>query len=292
MPRALSMTISLVLVALVLFLIVEMVTMTITEMAEKMSIYQTNVENMIQVIKNYFGLSKFPAIEDLLSKADLETLATVALSAVSGTASNAVIVALYIGFLLMEQGSFSKKLVIIYQKNKEEEEKVNRILINISREIRTYMLIKTIDALLCAIIALVVMLWLGLDFAIFWSFLTFLTYYIPTFGPALAIALPTLFSLVQFDSLTPALFILVISGGLQTAVANLIEPRFLGRSMNLSPFVMIVSLFLWGSLWGLTGMFLCVPIIVIAMIILANFPSTWPIAVFLASEGSVPPPKT
>ena len=61
----------------------------------------------------------------------------------------------------------------------------------------------------------------------------------------------------------------------------------MGKSLNLSSLVVIISLAVWGSIWGVTGMFLCVPITVIMMIILAEFRQTRPVAILLSADGRV-----
>jgi len=61
----------------------------------------------------------------------------------------------------------------------------------------------------------------------------------------------------------------------------------MGKSLNVSALVVILSLALWGSIWGVAGMFLCVPITVIGMIIFAHFPATRPIAILLSNDGDV-----
>jgi predicted PurR-regulated permease PerM len=67
-----------------------------------------------------------------------------------------------------------------------------------------------------------------------------------------------------------------------------IEPALLGRSLNLSPLVVIVSLVVWGTIWGVVGMFLCVPITVVMLIVLAHFETTRPVAVLLSADGKIP----
>ncbi|MEC7943750.1 MAG: AI-2E family transporter, partial [Pseudomonadota bacterium] len=76
-------------------------------------------------------------------------------------------------------------------------------------------------------------------------------------------------------------------GAAQLVIGNVLEPRMMGRSLNLSSLVVIVSLAVWGSLWGVTGMFLSVPITVVLMIILAQFKQTRPIAILLSANGKV-----
>ncbi len=118
--------------------------------------------------------------------------------------------------------------------------------------------------------------------------MVFFFYYIPTVGSILAIIAPALLTLVQFDHLTPFLIVLFVFGTIQVVTANVIEPAIMGRSLNLSPLVVIVSLVLWGTIWGVVGMFLCVPIMVVALIVLAQFETTRPVAVLLSADGRIP----
>ena len=99
--------------------------------------------------------------------------------------------------------------------------------------------------------------------------------------------LPALFSLVQFGEFVPFLIILFGVGTVATLVGSLVEPRLMGNTLNISRLVAILSLALWGSLWGITGMLLSVPITVALIIILAQFKSTRPVAILLSEKGSV-----
>jgi predicted PurR-regulated permease PerM len=98
-------------------------------------------------------------------------------------------------------------------------------------------------------------------------------------------------TLVQFDHLTPFLIVLFVFGTIQVVTANVIEPAIMGRTLNLSPLVVIVSLMVWGTMWGVVGMFLCVPIMVVGLIVLAQFETTRPIAVLLSADGRIPEPR-
>jgi AI-2 transport protein TqsA len=61
----------------------------------------------------------------------------------------------------------------------------------------------------------------------------------------------------------------------------------MGSSLNLSPLAILVALSVWGGLWGLAGMFLCVPITVIVMIACAQFEATRPLAILLSARGDL-----
>jgi predicted PurR-regulated permease PerM len=68
-------------------------------------------------------------------------------------------------------------------------------------------------------------------------------------------------------------------------IGNMILPRMQGRSLNLDPVILLLSLAFWGALWGLPGAFLSSPLTVMAMVILAQFPSSHWIAVLLSGDG-------
>ncbi len=74
---------------------------------------------------------------------------------------------------------------------------------------------------------------------------------------------------------------------IQVVMNNAVEPKLVGRSLNLSSLVIIVSLVFWGLVWGVLGMFLCVPFMVIINIALSKFEGTRPIAIMLSADGNV-----
>ena len=101
----------------------------------------------------------------------------------------------------------------------------------------------------------------------------------------MAVTFPALIALVQFDTLTP--FITLVFGltTLQAAIGSILEPILMGNTLNMSPFAIILGLAFWGTIWGLVGMFLSVPILVLAMIVCAHIPSWRWIAVLLSKDG-------
>ena len=203
--------------------------------------------------------------------------------------SVAGIVLIYAVFLFVEQVQFRRKLVILFA-GRAHQARVRSVLEQIDRDIRMYVRIKTTLATVTSGLAYLVMAWVGVDFAGFWAVMVFFFYYIPTVGSILAIASPALLTLVQFDHLTPFLIVLLVFGTIQIVTANVIEPAIMGHSLNLSPLVVIVSLMVWGTIWGVVGMFLCVPIMVVLLIVFAHFEPTRPVAVLLSANGRIPEP--
>ncbi len=94
-------------------------------------------------------------------------------------------------------------------------------------------------------------------------------------------------TLIQFETFTPFLIVGIGLISAQFIVGNVIEPKLMGKTLNLSPLVVLLSLALWGGLWGIPGMFLCVPIMVIFLIVLSHFSATRPLAVLLSERGEL-----
>lgn len=201
-------------------------------------------------------------------------------------AASVVTILLYTGFLLAERGSFAKKIAAATT-SQERTKSINEMLDDISFRIRQYVSIKTLTSALTAILSYVVLLTIGVDYASFWAVLIFVLNFIPIVGSIVAVAFPVLLTIVQFGNLSTFLIALAALTGVQQLVGSIIEPRLLGASLNLSPLVILLSLAIWGAIWGMAGMLLCVPIMVAAMIVLAEFESTRAIAIFLSSNGEV-----
>ena len=253
-----------------------------------------NYERRLQILINegarLVGVEQAPTLDELFDRISLaDTLSSLAAAAAS-VVSVAGVVLIYAGFLFVEQVHFRRKLAIILGAAGHQTQ-VLGVLDRIDRNIRVYIRIKTTLAVATAAFAYTVMAWVGVDFAAFWAVMVFFFYYIPTVGSILAIAAPAVLALVQFDHLTPFLIVLLVFGTIQIVTANVVEPTIMGRTLNLSPLVVIVSLVVWGTIWGVVGMFLCVPIMVVALIVLAQFETTRPLAVLLSADGRIPEPQ-
>ena len=103
---------------------------------------------------------------------------------------------------------------------------------------------------LTGIVSYIILLWVSVDYVPFWALLIFMLNYIPTIGSMVAVLLPTTLALVQFDTFGPFVTLLVSLGTVQVLIGNVLEPRLMGSSLNLSPLVVILALSLWGQMWG------------------------------------------
>lgn len=205
-------------------------------------------------------------------------------SSIQGVLSNFMIIALYVGFLFAAQSTFPKKMDDLFP-DMSRRHQAQKVATRIRHSIEKYLGVQTVISLLQTVISYVIMVAMGLDNALFWALVIFILNYIPIIGGLAAFVMPFVFALVQFDSSGKAVLLGGLLFGFQSLIGNTLQPKMMGDSMNLSALVVILSITLWGALWGGVGAFLSAPLTVIIMIVLAQFPTTRWIAVLLSADG-------
>ncbi len=152
----------------------------------------------------------------------------------------------------------------------QTESAVEKTFDDITTQIQHYLSVKFYLSLLVALLYAIVLAIFGVDFLVVWVVLAFLLYFIPSIGPFISVILPTLMALVQFESIGTALLILLIIVAFQTIIGNILEPKILGERLGLNPLVILLSLLIWGYIWGVVGMILSVPLTSIFKIIFSR----------------------
>ncbi|VTS04394.1 Uncharacterized protein OS=Isosphaera pallida (strain ATCC 43644 / DSM 9630 / IS1B) GN=Isop_1687 PE=4 SV=1: UPF0118 [Tuwongella immobilis] len=201
------------------------------------------------------------------------------------------VILVFLMFWLAEQATFEKR--IIRALTGQRSSQVLAIVKTINSAIARYIAVKTFVSLLTGILTGLALWIFDVDFTILWSVLTFVANFIPYLGSFVAVLLPVLLDWVQTGSLVHAAALLLILTGVQQFIGIVVEPWLIGKRLDLSPLVVILSLAFWGSLWGIPGMILAVPLVVVMRTILANIPQTMFLAILLANpdepltQGSV-----
>lgn len=152
----------------------------------------------------------------------------------------------------------------------QKETELENTFKEITIQIQKYIITKFLINLLAGGITTLSLHLYGLDYPVIWGLFVFLFNFIPTIGSAAALLLPVLFSAVQFDSLSSTLFVLIIMIIIQTVAFNVAEPMVIGNRLNLNPLIILLSVLIWGYIWGIVGMLLSVPITAIIKIIISN----------------------
>ena len=196
---------------------------------------------------------------------------------------NVFLVLLMLAFLLIELRLSAKK--ISYAFEGKTKSKVLKLTEKIISETVRFLSIKFFISLITGILVYVGTLIIGLDFPIVWAFIAFIMNFIPTFGSIISVLLTATFSLLQFyPSIGKVLFIFVYMTLVNFVLGNILEPRIEGKRLGLSPFVILVSLTLWGYIWGFVGMILAVPMTVIIKIVCENISFLHGAAIILGND--------
>ena len=184
--------------------------------------------------------------------------------------ANLFLVFIFIVFILAGRGNIKAKVEKSF--SKERSSQIIDVIQKIDNQIQKYLAIKTIVSFVTGILATVVLMIFGVDFAIVFGFFAFILNYIPNIGSIIATALPLTIVVFQFETLWPAFWILIILGSIQTIIGSFIEPKVMGQGLGLSTLVVLFFLFFWGWLWGIPGMILAVPTAATIKIVCTNIP--------------------
>jgi len=193
----------------------------------------------------------------------------------------ALIVFVYLIFLMAEKLTFPRRLSQAFGDSRAGQ--VKQILENINDAIVRYIALKTSISLITAVLALAVYMAFGIDFAFLWSVLIFLLNFIPYIGGLVAMAPAVALAFLQHESFLPGIAVVVLLAGIQLFTGQFLEPRIAGQRLNLSPLLIILALGFWGSLWGIGGMLLAVPLTVVIKIVLDHIPETRPIGTLMSN---------
>jgi predicted PurR-regulated permease PerM len=230
------------------------------------------------------GLAVPPTLNQILQSLSPSAFVGRVAGGLRDFATNAVLVLIYVGFLLASRRGFQRKAEALFASSAERQGAAE-VFLRIRNAIEQYVWIQAISCGMVALASWAVMSLLGLDNALFWSFAIFIVGFIPIIGGAIGVLAPPLVALVQFDDWWRPLAMLACLQVINFVVGNIIYPRLQGKSLNIDPVVILLSLAFWGAIWGLVGMFLSTPLTVMAMVILAQFRTTHWIAVLLSSDG-------
>jgi AI-2 transport protein TqsA len=236
--------------------------------------YGQKISSILAAIQEQLKLT-FPKLEtaDWVGQLDINKIGGFLLSSLGPFFSfiaNLFLIFVFLIFILAGRGNIKTKIEKSF--SKERSLQIINIIQKIDNQIQKYLAIKTIVSFVTGVLATVVLMIFGVDFAIVFGFFTFILNYIPNIGSIIATALPLTVAVFQFETLWPAFWILIILGSIQMTIGNFIEPRVMGKGLGLSTLVVLFFLFFWGWLWGIAGMILAVPTAATIKIVCDNIP--------------------
>jgi AI-2 transport protein TqsA len=195
-------------------------------------------------------------------------------SSVMGVISNGLMVLIFMIFMVAGQGTYKAPPTSLWW---EIESRIKRYTL-------TIMLTSGITGVLVGLSLSL----LHVEFGWMFGFLAFMLNFIPNIGSIIATIMPLPVALIDPQlGMISKILVLVIPGSIQLVIGNIIQPKMMGESLDLHPIVVLLSLIFFGTIWGIIGMFLAVPITAVVNIFLQRFDYTRSIADLMSGKTDV-----
>ncbi len=285
LPTFVALLIVIAVISGVGMLLVSLVGASLSQFQELLPTYQVKLNEFYVKIISFFDqqfgssleLSDIPGILD--PGAIASTLGK-AVNQIGGVITNTLLIFLTVVFLLLEVSTLREKLNTIFATTSDSIDRLGHLKVNVQR----YLTIKTGTSLATGVLVWILLRVFGVDFAILWALLAFLLNYVPNIGSIIAAFPAVLLTVLQFGPFT-ALWVAVGYIAINVIIGSIIEPRIAGRQLGLSALVVFLSLVFWGWVLGPVGMFLSIPLTMIARLIAESYDNTRWIAILMSDSS-------
>ena len=167
-----------------------------------------------------------------------------------------------------------------------QKQKAPQFVKYVQSSLLKYIVVKGVVALATALLVGLVLWIVGAELVFLFALLAFVLNFIPSLGSIIATALPLPVLWLQFGFGGEFILALALMVSIQVTLGNVIEPRFMGKSLNMHPVTVMFFLVFWGFLWGISGAFLSVPLTVILHASLSHIQTTKPLAELMSGKLS------
>jgi AI-2 transport protein TqsA len=232
---------------------------SLNEFSSALPFYQSRMHDMLLSLKAPLAKRGIAVTDKVLlayiNPGAVMDMTTSLFAALGSALSNILLILFTVMFILLEASGFPAKMRSVLDNPKAAFPHVTGFV----NDIKRYMVIKTLINLIAGVLTALWLFVLGVDYPVLWGFLAFLLHFIPSVGSVIAAIPAVLVALIQLgggSALMTAAGYLVIG----TVIGNIIEPKIMGRRLGLSTLVVFLSLVVWGSLLGVIGALLCVPL--------------------------------
>jgi predicted PurR-regulated permease PerM len=234
-----------------------------------------------------FGLSKTEGKEWLSENSPSVVQAPIAFIAKGLSSSTALIanlglIGLYTFFFLLYRTSV--KYFLLIQFDEKIRHRIRDLFRNIQKVGRQYLFGLSAVILILGFANSIGLMLIGIDYAFFWGFLGAFLAIIPYIGTFIGGLLPFTYALATTDSLWQPASIILLYGVIQAVEGNLITPNVVGNSVKINPFAALFSLIIGGSIWGLGGLILALPVVAIHKVIFSQIDALKPLSLLLSDD--------
>lgn len=276
-PRWLAALVMMLAVLVALLLAVAGLVWAVGVMINELPNYSDQYWRLYREVLAWLGSRGFDdaTLNNLLRQVDPNAVVnavTSVLSTTSGLLGIVAIIVASLAFMAMDAPGISDRMQIAVRSHP----RITRALRSFAHGVRRYWLVTTVFGLMVALLDGIVLVALGVPMAMVWALFSFLTNYIPNVGFVIGLVPPALVALLAVDWQTALIVVLVYTVA-NFVVQSLIQPRFTGESVGVTPTVSFVSLLLWGWVLGAVGTLIALPmtLLVKALLVDADPKSRW-----------------
>ena len=219
-------------------------------------------------------------ITELINVDVITEFATNFVGSIAGFTASAVTIFIFLLFIILEAETLPNRIKAAYP---EEVERFRKIASNSGDGINTYVITRATVALGQAIIAAIILWYLGIPGWFLWASITFFLDFIPYIGALISMIPPGIIALILLEPTTAFIMIGLLIAN-QQAWGAFVEPQLSGQRLDMSPIVLLILVSFWAWAWGIMGAVLGVPLAVIMKIALESDPRTRPIALLLSQN--------
>lgn len=285
-PKWLSSTSVIIVFSTVMVFIYKVIVTQTESLVEAAPFYQEKAESLMHHLAQLSGLKIDNVVTELYKNFNVTELLTFVADSAQNFLSSIFLVAIYVGFMFVEQGNAKGKIKELEQVS-ERFSVIQSAFQSTIAMIKRYIRLKSFVSILTSLLCYFILMIFDVDFAELWAVMTFLLNFIPNIGSALAVLFPSVLVSLQFDSLSYIMMIIGCLVVIQFVMGNVIEPAIMGKNLNLSAFMILISLSFWGFVWGLIGMFLAIPLMVATAIVFSHMDGTKWIAILMSADGKL-----
>lgn len=275
-PKSVALVVILLLTFAVLYLIGTVFYASGKSFAAELPSYNEMVKSFLERIDHVVPDPRLKVgLTDWINGLNVGRLGTFLVSALGpffSFMSQLLLVFVFMIFILAGRGRMAKKFGEAFPP--DHASTLSRAAVRINSEIQKYLAVKTLTNLLIGVLVTAVLAVFGVRFAVVFGVLAFLFNYVPTLGAVVSVALPVLLAVFLEGSFSLKVgLVLAVLAAVHVALHRFLERRLMGKELDLSPLLVLFSLFFWAWLWGIPGMILAVPILAVMKIVFANVPS-------------------
>lgn len=261
------------------------ITTSVLEFSENMPVYKNQLHeierNLISTANSYGIDISTNNLSDKFMSGSVFTYAGKFLTSIGGVLGQITLIVLVVAFILGETNSFPIKLKAILS---DPDISLGNITV-IARNIRYYLGVKTITGSIGGVSVAIVLLIMKVEYAVVWGILVLLMRYIPNIGSIIA-AIPIMLFVLLQNGISGFIYVAIAYALINFIIGQIIEPKFLAKSMKLSTLAVFLSLVFWGWTLGDVGMLLAVPITMAMKISLDTRENSRWMAILLGTEQS------